>query len=97
MQREKKETQIAHGRMRFGIVPKLLLGILSPLVIVLVVITIFLGLRGSETINGVMGAELDAEAKVASNEVNAFFERYFGISECLAATQIIRDTTTQEV
>lgn len=97
MQRERKDAQSAQRRMKFGIVPKLLLGILSPLVIVLVVITIFLGLRGSETINGVMGAQLNAEAKAASNEVSAFFERYYGISECLAATQIIRDTTTQEV
>ena len=97
MQRERKDAQSAQRRMKFGIVPKLLLGILSPLVIVLVVITIFLGLRGSETINGVMSSQLNAEAKAASNEVSAFFERYYGISECLAATQIIRDTTTQEV
>ena len=97
MQSERKDAQSAQRRMKFGIVPKLLLGILSPLVIVLVVITIFLGLRGSETINGVMSSQLNAEAKAASNEVSAFFERYYGISECLAATQIIRDTTTQEV
>lgn len=97
MQRERKDAQIAQKRMKFGIVPKLLLGILSPLVIVLVVITIFLGLRGSETINDVMGAQLNAEAKAAANEVNTFFERYYGISECLAATQIIRDTTTEDV
>lgn len=97
MQRERKDAQIAQKRMKFGIVPKLLLGILSPLVIVLIVITIFLGLRGSETINDVMGAQLNAEAKAAANEVNTFFERYYGISECLAATQIIRDTTTEDV
>lgn len=94
MQSERKDAQ---GRMKFGIVPKLLIAILCPLIVVLVVITIFLGLRGSETINNVMGAQLNAEAKAAANEVNAFFERYYGISECLAATQIVRDTTTEDV
>lgn len=94
MQSERKDAQ---GRVKFGIVPKLLIAILCPLIVVLVVITIFLGLRGSETINNVMGAQLNAEAKAAANEVNAFFERYYGISECLAATQIVRDTTTEDV
>ncbi|MBM6886185.1 methyl-accepting chemotaxis protein [Pseudoflavonifractor phocaeensis] len=42
-----------------------------------------------------MSAELDAEARAASSQVEAFFERYYGISECLAATQIVRDTTTE--
>lgn len=97
MQREKKDAQMVRRRMKFGIVPKLILGILTPLIVVLIIITIFLGLQGSKTINEVMSAELNAETRAASNEVNSFFERYYGISECLAATQIIRDTTTQEV
>ena len=97
MQREKKDVHIAHGRMKFGIVPKLLLSVLCPLMVVLVVITIFLGSQGSTTINEVMSGQLNAETKAAANEVNTFFERYYGISECLAATQIVRDTTTQNV
>lgn len=97
MQREKTDAQMVRRRMKFGIVPKLILGILTPLIVVLVIITIFLGLQGSKTINEVMSAQLNAETRAASNEVNTFFERYYGISECLAATQIIRDTTTQEV
>ena len=97
MQREKKDAQMVRRRMKFGIVPKLILGILTPLIVVLIIITIFLGLQGSKTINEVMSAELNAETRAASNEVNSFFERYYGISECLAATQIIRDATTQEV
>lgn len=97
MQRERKETQMVRRRVKFGIVPKLILGILTPLTVVLVIITVFLGLQGSKTINEVMSAQLNAETRAASNEVNTFFERYYGISECLAATQIIRDTTTQEV
>lgn len=97
MQREKKDVHIAHRRMKFGIVPKLLLSVLCPLMVVLVVITIFLGLQGSTTINEVMSGQLNAETKAAANEVNTFFEWYYGISECLAATQIVRDTTTQDV
>nr|WP_275967600.1 methyl-accepting chemotaxis protein [Pseudoflavonifractor phocaeensis] len=52
-------------------------------------------MQGSSTVNEIMSAELDAEARAASSQVEAFFERYYGISECLAATQIVRDTTTE--
>lgn len=95
MERGKDQKPGTEGQVRFGIVPKLLLGILVPLFAVLIIIGIFLGMQGAKTVNEIMGADLDAEAKSAANQVEAFFERYYGISECLAATQIVRDTTTE--
>lgn len=95
MKRESSVRPAGKAQVKFGIVPKLLLGILIPLFVVLIIISIFLGLQGSKTVNEIMGAELDAEAKSAASQVEAFFERYYGVSECLASTQITRDTTTE--
>ena len=93
---KKKEKQPAAGakRVQFGIAPKLLLGILVPEGILLVIISIFLAMQSSQTVNTVMSAELDAEAARAASEVDSFFDIYYGIADCLAATQIVRDTTT---
>ena len=44
-----------------------------------------------------MVAELEAETEAAAKEVEALFGRYYGIAECLASTQIIRDTTIEQV
>lgn len=84
-------------QVKFGIVPKLLLGILVPLIASMILMGVFLGLQGSNIVNEVMNEQLNAQADSAANEVNAFFEEYYGISECLAATQIVRDTTNEVV
>ena len=81
--------------MKFGIVPKLLLGILAPLCAVLILMGLFLGIQSSGVVRRLMGAELNAESEAAANQVESFFERYYGVTECLAATQIVRDTTAQ--
>lgn len=95
MEREKDQKPGTEGQVRFGIVPKLLLGILVPLFAVLIIIGIFLSTQGAKTVNEIMGADLDAEAKSAANQVEAFFQRYYGISECLASTQIVQAATTE--
>ncbi len=81
--------------MKFGIVPKLLLGILAPLCAVLILMGLFLGIQSSGVVRRLMSAELNAESEAAANQVESFFERYYGVTECLAATQIVRDTTAQ--
>ena len=90
------KADIAHGGIRFGIVPKLLLGILIPLFVVLIIMGVFLGVQGSSTINEIMSAKLDAGSQAAASEVDGFFEHYYGITECLAATQIVRDTVAED-
>lgn len=94
--KEKKARNHAHNsRIKFGILPKLLLGILAPLFVVLIIMGIFVGLKGSSMVNEIMGTELDAESLAASSQVEAFFERYSGTAECLASTQLFRDTLNQ--
>ena len=90
----KKETKTGEQR-KFGIVPKMLLGILIPLFVVLTIMSIFMGLQGTKVVNDTMGDALDGLTQSAASQVSGYFERYYGITECLAATQIIRDTTTQ--
>ena len=95
--REREISARTYDRVKFGIVPKLLLGILIPLFVVLIIMGVFLGIQGSRTINDVMSAELDAGTKGAASQVDGFFERYYGITECLAATQIVRDTVAEDI
>lgn len=92
-----QKTKAGKRRIRFGIVPKLLLGILVPLFVVLIAMGIFFRMQVSSTVDRVMSAELDGEANAAANQVNAFFERYYGIVECLASTQIVRDVAAEQV
>ncbi len=96
MKMRETRASAAHNNVKFGIVPKLLLGILIPLFVVLIIMGIFLGIQGSGTINEVMSSELDAGTNAAAYEVNGFFERYCGITECLAATQIVQDTVMED-
>ena len=96
MKRTVHHSNTPPQRVRFGIATKLLLGILVPLFLVLTVMSIFLGVQGSDTVNQVMSAELNAETNAASSEVEAFFRSYYGVAECLAATQLIRDTIAED-
>lgn len=76
----------AQEGVRFGIAPKMLLSILIPLFAVLLIMGLFLGNQVSGTVDQVMSGQLDASSQAAANQVEAFFERYYGIAECLAAT-----------
>ena len=95
MKERKGNHKAQKGRVQFGVLQKLLIGILVPLFAVLIVMGVFLGLQGASTVDDVMGSDLDAETRAAANQVESFFNKYYGIAECLSATQIIRDTTTE--
>lgn len=84
------------GEVRFGIAPKMLLGILIPLFVVLLIMGLFLGSQVSGTVNQVMSAQLDASSQAAAGQVDAFFERYFGIAEGVAGSQLLRDMVTED-
>ena len=77
--------------MKFGILPKLLISILVPLILVLSLMGVFLGIQGSGVIRRVMQQQVMAASSAAANEVDSFFERYRGMTETLAATQLVRD------
>ena len=93
MQRETDTMHYGGKQIKLGIVPKLLLGILCPLIICMVLVSVFLGLRCSSIVNEIMSAQLNAQTDSAANEIDSFFKQYYGVAECLAATQIARDTT----
>ena len=95
MKKRANSHEVQEGHIRFGVLQKLLIGILVPLFAVLIIMGVFLGLQGSSTVNDVMGSDLNAETRAAANQVESFFNQYYGIAECLSATQIIRDTTTE--
>ena len=97
MQRETDTMHYGGKQIKLGIVPKLLLGILCPLIICMVLVSVFLGLRGSSIVNEVMSAQLNAQTDSAANEIDSFFKQYYGVAECLAATQIVRDTTSKNL
>lgn len=84
-------------RRTFGIVQKLLVSILVPLFVVLLVTTIFLGLRGGKIVTELKSGELDAATQAAAGQVEAFFEQYRGVAESLSATQIIKNATTRPI
>ena len=95
MKKERVSRPSDRRGVTFGIVPKLLLSILCPLFAVLTLITVFLGLRSASTVNTVMNAELETATEAAAAQVEAFLDHYYGVSETLGATQLVRDVTTE--
>ena len=93
-----KENIVKTGKkqFKFGILPKLLISILVPLFVVLIIMSVFLGIQVSKTVDNSMSTQLDAQSSNAASNVDAFFEKYYGITECLAATQIVKDTTSEQ-
>ena len=79
------------NRIKFGIVPKLLISILVPLFVILTVMGLFLGFQGASTIEGVMRNNVTAASQAAANEVDAYLKRYQGITDSLASTQLLQD------
>lgn len=62
----KVKTNQKTKKIKFGIVPKLLLGILIPLFIILGTTGVFLGIQGYKTVDHIMVAELEAETEAAA-------------------------------
>lgn len=89
----KKDKDIGktHGkkRVRFGVLPKLLMGTLLPLIIVLTLIGIQLVNNMSDTVRTVETDYLTAEAGRAAESIEGYFERYMGIAESFARAEEI--------
>lgn len=90
----KKDTNIAKkggkGRVKFGILSKLLIGTLLPLIIVLVLIGIQLVNKMSSTVRTVETDYLTAEAGRAAKSIEGDFKRYMGVAESFASAEEIR-------
>lgn len=70
--------------LKLGIVQKLLFGILLPLILVLGIIGVILGMQVSNTVKQLIIEDLNAEAESGAEQVDAFFERYFGAVDAMA-------------
>ena len=73
MQKKENSNGPQTGKVKFGILPKLLLGILVPLFVVLGIMGIFLGIQGTNTVDETMSENLDSQTKAAAAQVESFF------------------------
>lgn len=96
MQKKENSNGPQTGKVKFGILPKLLLGILVPLFVVLGIMGIFLGIQGTNTVDETMSENLDSQTKAAAAQVESFFTHYYGVSESLAETELLRDIVTEK-
>ena len=69
--------------MKLGILQKLLIGILVPLIVVLSIIGMLLGFNVSRTVEDLVRKDLTAETQSAGNQVQDFFGHYYGTAEML--------------
>ena len=82
-QETKSEDITTKGKKKysFKVLQKLLIGILMPLIIVLIVVGILLNSQVINTISTIEGDYLSAETKRGAEQINGYFEKYFGIVE----------------
>lgn len=76
-------------KVTFGVLPKLLMGTLLPLIVVLVLIGIQLVNNMSDTVRTVETDYLTAEAKRAAENIDGYFERYMGVADSFARSREI--------
>lgn len=79
----KSEDIVQQGQKKysFGVLQKLLIGILLPLIIVLVGVGVLLNSQVIDTIGTIEGNYLSAETKRGAEQIDGYFEKYFGIVE----------------
>lgn len=89
MHRDQQEKKTKHLKVRFSILTKLLLGTLVPLIIVLVFVGFRLNHKMDETVTDLNNNYLTAETMSASEEINAYFQKYIGLAEGTAASDAV--------
>ncbi|MGO5114417.1 methyl-accepting chemotaxis protein [Candidatus Avoscillospira sp. LCP25S3_F1] len=80
--------------MKLGIVQKLLVGILLPLVLVLGLIGVLLGVQVSGTVKQMMTQTLTSQTETAAEEVDAFLSQYFGAVDGLLQSNVVLNVAT---
>ena len=80
---------------KLGIVQKLLLGILLPLILILSLLGVILGVQVSHTVRTLMIADLNAQTSACAEQVEAFFNRYFGAVDSMAQSQAAMGVATE--
>ncbi len=80
--------------MKLGIVQKLALGILIPLILVLGGIGLLLGVRVSGTVQELLTEDLTSQSQSAANQVNAFLKEYYGVVDTMLMSPDIVSVAT---
>lgn len=79
-QKQKQNDFSTTSKVKFGILTKLLLGTIIPLIIVLIIIGSQLNSRMSNTVKTLDTNYLTAESMRASQQITAYFQRFVGIA-----------------
>lgn len=82
--------------MKLGIVQKLALGILIPLILVLGGIGALLGMQISNTVEQMMTENLTAQAESGAQQVNAFLKQYYGIVDTMVCSPAISNVAADQ-
>ena len=87
--------------MKLGIVQKLMIGILLPLILILGIIGVLLGRTSSGIVEELVSENLTAQTTAAANQVDAFFQKYYGVAEMLSQSgvvvHVVSDTAKQQL
>ncbi len=87
--KQKKQQHTTQKTVKFGLLPKLLLGTLVPLILILLFTGIFLNQQVGNTITTMQNDYLSAETNRSAVQVEAFFQKFFGVAETEAASPTI--------
>lgn len=90
----RKKTKKDGELVKFGIVQKLLLGILLPLVLVLGLIGVFLGVQVSGAVKEMMTDTLTSQSETAAKEVDAYLSQYFGAVDGMLQSNVVLSVAT---
>lgn len=84
------QKQEKRSRVKFGVKAKMVVGFLIPLAIVLIFSGIQIKNKVSDVVTSLDAKYLTAEANRAAREVDAYFERYYGIVQTIAVSDSIQ-------
>lgn len=77
------------ANVKFGILPKLLAGTLIPLLVILTILGVQLDASVTKSITEINNNYLTSQTQQAASQINAWYQKYVGIAEGLAASQTI--------
>lgn len=95
MQTEQERIQTRNFKVKFGIMQKLLLGLLTPLAIIFIYLGVSLNHDIDKTIISISDKYLAAETEAVVNEMNSHFQRYLGMGKMIVQTNAIRTNLTK--
>lgn len=82
----KGKKKVRNFKVHLGILQKLLMGILIPLVVVFLLVGVRLNSKIDEIVIELSSSRLTSTANAAANEVDANFQRYMGAADLIAST-----------